>query len=133
MKPFFAVIALLLLYSTIVPGPPDHVWIHGVRWKVLYPPEMKIETPFGQEAYAGLTFCEERTILISQDEGSDAWPETLLHEVAHAATCGPDNDVHNDVYNSPPEGDHPGIERIAQEEQRFIRENPRVVWWEVTR
>lgn len=133
VKLFAAVIALVLLGDAIWPCPPHRVWINGEHWDVIYLPERQMVEVLGMP-YAGFTFCEDRTILISKDEDPGDWPDTLLHEAAHAATCDSDGDVHNDAYDSPPTGDHPGIERIAQEELRFMQENPRAVLWiEATR
>jgi hypothetical protein len=129
MKLFWTVALIIAFLGYRIPDRPERLKINGQEWRVEWPEVLLLETPFGAMEYAGLTRCETRTILISRDEDPADWPEILLHETAHALTCGPDNQVHNELYSNPPEGDHPGIEFLAQHWLGFIRDNPEAVRW----
>src|SRR5262249_22998428 len=129
MKLFWTVALTIAYLGYRIPDRPERLKINGQEWRVSYPAAIMMETPLGPIAYAGFTHCDTRTIVISRDEAPVDWAEILMHESAHALTCGTDDDVHNDAYNSPPDGNHPGIDFLAQHWLGFIRDNPEAVRW----
>lgn len=128
MRLFLLVVVIILYIGYTSPRRPEHLKINGAGWKVVWPDKIEAITPLGAEEFAGYTYCDKKLILVSKDEDED-WRQVLMHEVAHALTCGDDGAPHNDAYNSPLEGAHPGIDFLASHWLDFIQQNPEAVRW----
>lgn len=126
----FLFVAILVAYLGYTrPEKPERLRINGMEWAVVWPDRLEVKTPYGDEYFAGYTNCEKMVILVSRDEEIEEWKQTLMHEVAHALTCGDDGYPHNNAYNSPLEGEHPGIDFLASHWLDFLQQNPEAVRW----
>ena len=125
MRLFLAVALICVYLALTAPKLPVTLKINNQQWTVIY---FSAPLPF-----SGNTDCVHRVILVSRDETPLELADTLQHEVLHAESCGPDNDVHNDAYCSPAHGEHPGIDFATEKMTDFIQQNPDAVRWIATR
>jgi hypothetical protein len=109
--------------------------INGQEWKVFSAQyiERRDDNDFytfdlAIHGYAAYTRCDLRQIVYSEKEPD--LREILLHELFHAGTC-----IYNDDkrWNSKSgkDGEHPGVENIAQFLRGVIPANRKFMQWEM--
>jgi len=116
------------ILGATAPRKPIKFKVKGQEWSIIYFRPTPMMQAMGA-GFVGVTECHERFIGVLDTQEPKEMADTILHEAAHAYVCDSEGKLHNDSYNSPPEGDHPGIEVIAEQELQLIQENPELMRW----
>lgn len=108
----------LLLFALLLP-PPLVVRINGQVWAI-----QQVERVNEADDW-GYTLCKRRTMLVKKGIPLHEAQRVVVHELLHAASCRGDM-PRNDVYNSPRDGEHPGMDLAAATIAKILRDNPRL-------